>query len=92
MAKKDKVEQNKEEMTVEEARAYRASLYKPEKPVLSEQEKRESFRVFWAAAKQKYGKSKNLEGILWEHLKAAKLNDPEKFEDGLKHFGLKKVK
>lgn len=81
------------EMTLEEAKAYRASLNKPKEKVLSEQAKREEFRLFWAREKAKYGKvkEKDLEGILWLHLKAAKLDSPEQFEEGLKHFGLKKV-
>lgn len=94
MAKKDKAELKEEsgEMSLEEARAYRAALYKPEKAVLSEQDKREQFRLFWATEKYKYGKAKNLEQIIWLHLKASKLDEPEKFEAGLKHFGLQKVR
>jgi hypothetical protein len=81
----------KETMTIEEARAYRVSQYKPKAPVLSDREKREKFRIFWAQERAKYGKPKNLEEILWTHLTAAKLNAPEKFEEGIKHFGLKKL-
>ena len=94
MAKKEKVDQmeNKEEMTADEARAFRASLHKPEVLVLTEREKREQFRIFWAQSKRKYGKAKDLEEILWLHLKSSKMDEPEKFEDGLKHFGLKKIK
>lgn len=96
MAKRDRErEESKEqpkEMSLEEAKAYRAALYKPAEVVLSDQEKREKFRLFWAQEKYKYGKSKDLEQILWMHLKATKLDDPEKFEDGLKHFGLQKVR
>ena len=90
MAKRESLE--KEDMTTEEAKAYRASLYKPAPRSLSEQEKREAFRVFWAQEKIKYGKSKDVEQILWVHLKAAKLDSPEKFEAGIAHFGLKKVR
>ena len=81
----------KEEMTIEEARAYRASQYRPKAPILSDREKREKFRIFWAQERAKYGKSKNLEEILWTHLTAAKLNAPEMFEEGIRHFGLKKL-
>lgn len=79
------------EMTLEEARAYRASLYKATIATLSLEQKREQFRIYWAQEKVKYGKSKDLEQILWLHLKASKHDDPEKFEKGLLHFGLKKV-
>lgn len=80
-----------QEMTLEEASAYRASLYKPEVAALTDDEKKEKFRLFWAEEKYKYGKSKDLEHILWLHLKAVKMDEPQKFEDGVAHFGLKKV-
>lgn len=80
------------EMTLAEAKAYRASLNKTVTPVLNEQEKREAFRIFWAQEKSKYGKSKDLEQVLWLHLKATKQDEPEQFENGIKHFGLTKVR
>lgn len=89
--KKEKAEEKVEEMSLEEARKFRASLAKPEEKKLEESEKREAFRLFWAQEKYKYGKSKDLEQILWLHLKAVKMDEPEKFEDGLSHFGLKKI-
>ncbi len=79
------------EMTDEEARTYRASKVQPESKVWSESEKREEFRKFWAQTKRQYGKAKDLEGILWLHLKSSGNDVPEKFEAGLAHFGLKKV-
>ncbi len=90
MAKRD-YNSSKEEMSLEESKAFRASLYRPAKVMLSETERREQFRLFWAREKGKYGKPKNLEQILWVHLQSMKLDNPEKFEDGLKHFGLKKL-
>lgn len=80
------------EMTLEEAKAYRASLYKPIVATLSDQEKRESFRIYWAQEKYNYGKTKELEEVIWLHLKAMKMDEPEQFEKGIEHFGLKKVK
>lgn len=82
---------NAPEMTLEEARSYRASLHKPQAASLTSDQKREEFRKFWAQEKYKYGKSKDLEPILWAHLKASKQDEPEKFEDGIAHFGLKKL-
>jgi hypothetical protein len=88
MAKKEL----KEDMTLEEARAYRASLYKPEPKALSVQEKKEQFRLFWARAKRKYAsKTEDIEKILWIHLMATGNDAPENFEKGLQHFGLKKI-
>jgi len=80
-----------QEMTLEEAKAYRASLHKPQEKTLSDQEKRELFRLFWAKSRRKYGKSRELEQILWIHMKATGFDVPEKFEAGIDHFGLKKI-
>jgi hypothetical protein len=87
----DAPKEQSQEMTMEEARAYRASLYKAEEVELTDAQKRDEFRKFWAQQKYKYGKSKDLEPILWAHLKATKQDDPAKFEDGVAHFGLKKI-
>lgn len=90
--KKQEKREKKSEMSLQDARAYRASLYKEKAKELAEHEKREMFRLHWAENKYKYGKAKDLEEILWVHLKAAKLNDPENFEKGIAHFGLKKIR
>lgn len=89
-SKKESKEENKE-MSLQEAKEWRASLYKPEDKALSEREKKELFRVFWASEKRKYGKGKDLEEIIWLHLKTMKMDNPDKFEAGLAHFGLKKL-
>jgi hypothetical protein len=92
MAKKERVENMEDkEMTAEESKAFRASLYVPPVKTLSDKEKRELFRVFWTQNRKKYGKSKDIEPILWLHLKAVKMDEPEKFESGIKHFGLKEI-
>lgn len=78
-------------MSLAEARAYRASLYKPAKKELSDEEKRDSFKMFWARSKRSYGNPKNLEQVLWLHLKATGNDEPEKFESGISHFGLKRI-
>lgn len=81
------------EMTADEARAYRKARYQAPAPApLSEQQKREAFRIFWAQAKSQYGQPKNLEQVLWLHLKSTKQDEPSKFEAGVAHFGLKKIK
>lgn len=81
-----------QEMTLQEARAYRASLHTQTEIELSDEEKRDKFRVFWAQEKSKYGKSKEIEPVIWLHLKATKQDSPEQFEGGIEHFGLKKIK
>lgn len=86
---KEKKQEKKSEMTAEESKAYRMSLNVVREVKLEEHEKREQFRIFWAENKYKYGKAKDLEPILWAHLKASKLDEPENFDKGLAHFGLK---
>lgn len=91
MAKKEwKEGQPKEEMTLEEARSYRASLHKPPQKKLSLREKREQFKLFWAQSRKKYGRPRELENVLWTHLVSTGNDEPEKFQAGLDHFGLKK--
>jgi len=92
MSDKKEKQEKKSEMTLEEAKAYRMSLNVAKEVKLEDHEKREKFRIFWAENKYQYGKAKDLEPILWEHLKASKLDDPKDFDKGLAHFGLKKVK
>ncbi len=93
MAKEKKFNKSEAmEMSLEEAKAWRASLYKPQPKILTEDQKREAFRIFWASHKSKYGRSKSLEKALWLHLKTVKMDSPEKFAEGLDNFGLKKVK
>ena len=80
------------EMTLAEARAYRAARHVPQAPVLSEDQKREEFRIFWASNKAKYGEAKSIEKALWLHLKTIGMNSPEQFLEGCAHFGLVKTK
>lgn len=89
---KQEKKKEKQEMSLQEAKAYRQSLHKEKVKALDEHEKREQFRLYWAENKYKFGKAKDLEEILWVHLKSAKLDDPENFEKGLAHFGLKKIR
>ncbi len=95
MTKKEKLQQliaEKQEMTLEEAKAYRASLYKIQPKKFTEDQTKEMFRIWWTAQKSKYGRGKSLERALWLHLKSVGCAHPEKFAEGLAHFGLKKVK
>ena len=91
MAKREFSEQEEiavPEMSLEEAKAYRASLHKPQEVLLNEAEKREAFRKFWALNKSRYGKTKDIEPVLWVHLEASGFSDPSTFIEGLEHFGL----
>lgn len=78
------------EMSLEEAKAFRASLHKPVKKVLSDEQKREAFRIWWAGHKKTYTTSRQIEKAIWLHLCSIGMNNPEDFEDGLFNFGYKK--
>lgn len=78
-----------QEMTQEEAKAFRAALHKPSEKPLTEKQKRNAFKTFWTQNKKKYGMTGKIEDVLWMHLQATKNDEPAKFEAGLKHFGLK---
>jgi hypothetical protein len=91
MAKKQPQPQQSPEMTLEEAKAFRASLAKPSQKPLSQKQKREAFKVFWTQNKKKYGLTGKLEHVLWLHLVATNNDEPANFEAGLKNFGFKKI-
>ena len=90
MAKKQ-FQPKDQEMTLEEAKAFRASLAKPHFKPLTAKQKRDAFKTFWAENKKKYGMTNKLEEVLWLHMVATKNDEPANFEAGLKHFGIKKV-
>lgn len=69
---------------------YRASRQSNFEAPASSENVREQFSAYWAIAKKEYKRSKDMEDILWAHLKAAGFDKPELFEEGLEHFGLKK--
>lgn len=85
MAKENK------EMTLAESAAWRASLYKPEAPKLSDEEKKEAFRQYWATERSKYNQPRDLEQVLWLHAIATKKTDPSQFDEMIQHFGFKKI-
>lgn len=49
---------------------------------------RESFRLWWASNRRRYGRPRELEAVLWEHLVASGHDREQDFDRGLKHFGL----
>jgi hypothetical protein len=53
-----------------------------------ELDNREEFRKFFVTKKHSLGLKQELEEVLWLHLKSTNMATPEKFEDGLKHFGI----
>lgn len=89
MAKKQQFPDH--EMTLEEAKAFRAALATPVIKPLTTKQKRDAFKAYWAQNKKKYGMTNKLEEVLWLHLVATKNDSPDLFDNGLKHFGIKKV-
>lgn len=57
----------------------------------SDEGARIKFQEFWAQNRKAYGKEKDLEAILWVHLKAIGCDVPDKFVQGIAHFGLNKI-
>jgi len=60
------------------------------KPNQDEQAVRNEFSEFWAQNRKDYGRPRELEAVIWAHLKSSGHAQPGLFEAGLKHFGLKK--
>ena len=57
---------------------------------VDESKVRNSFSEFWAQERQAYNRPRDLESVLWAHLKSSGHARPELFAAGLAHFGLKK--
>lgn len=52
-----------------------------------EKVEREAFRKFFAKIKGKLKLEKDMEKVIWLHLKATGFDKKDKFEKGIKHFG-----
>lgn len=74
------------------AREMKMALIKSRQKVnKKDEEARVKFQEFWAQNKNKYSCPKDVEPILWAHLRAAGYDSPEKFEAGINNFGLEKI-
>jgi len=83
-------EASNEEKT-ERAKARRQALHKAKISTLDVKDAREAFRKYWLVNKKAYGREKDIEEILWIHLKSVSCIQPDQFEDGITEFGLKKL-
>ena len=81
-----KIEEIREKM--DEERQVRMEQNKP--AALEDEEAREAFRNYWALNKVSFNQSKEVEEIVWAHLKSTGHDQPEDFDDGILHFGFKK--
>jgi hypothetical protein len=57
---------------------------------MTEQEKKEAFKAYWARSRKLFNKEKEIEDVLWAHLKAIGCDSEELFDEGIANFGLKK--
>jgi predicted urease superfamily metal-dependent hydrolase len=51
---------------------------------------KEEWSNYWTKNRKAYGESKEIGEIIWLHLKAIGCDKPEKFEEGIKNFGINK--
>jgi hypothetical protein len=57
---------------------------------LHELSARDAFSEFWARVRKEYNRPRDLESVIWAHLKSSGHDQPHLFEAGLAHFGLRK--
>lgn len=94
---KPKARKLSEKEKIEKARQRRLALAEQRHNTQSEGGKgqkkpsaeREEFREYFSKIRKKIDAPKELEHVLWAHLKAIKHDKKELFEAGLKHFGYK---
>lgn len=94
MSKKSKKKEDKKVLSLEEkiiiAREKRRLIHESSlaKKIQSE-DSREEFRKFFIKIKSKLNLDKDMEEVLWLHLKSSGFDKKELFEKGIKHFGYK---
>jgi hypothetical protein len=62
----------------------------PTKLSVKELSARDAFSEFWARVRKQYNRPRELENVIWAHLKSSGYDQPHLFEEGLAHFGLRK--
>lgn len=50
---------------------------------------RDEFRIYFVELKRKLNLAPEIEDVMWLHLKAIGMNQKDKFNDGVRHFGYK---
>lgn len=95
MSKKKTREEQIDDVQAKMDEARKARLEHASKRSAKSKDKKDNyvrFQEYWAAERRHYGRDKDLEEIIWPHLKAIGCDSPERFEEGIAHFGLKKGK
>lgn len=89
--KKDEVKEVKSISKAEQAKKARAARMAragvSQKQV--EENSKEEFRKYFIQLKRKLNLKSDLENVIWLHFKAAGFDKKDKFDEGIKHFGLK---
>lgn len=83
---KTKEEQIRERMEEQ----FQEQQEKKQSLIVEDVDAREAFRQYWALNKQSFKQSNDVEEIVWAHLKSTGHDQPDKFEQGVVHFGFKK--
>lgn len=83
----DDIQQRLEERVVELKEEIKQSVSKVDRKS-RQAELKEEFELFWAKHKNKYKAYGNIADVVYAHFLTYGFNKPEKFEEGLKHFGL----
>lgn len=83
----DDIQHRLEEQVGEIKKEIQQSVSKTDKKS-RQMELREEFELFWAKHKNKYKAYGNIADVVYAHFLAYGFNKPEKFEEGLRHFGL----
>lgn len=82
---KNEKKENKKELTPREMRIALAEANKKEETSEAVNVK-EEFRIFFARKKEKLSLDKDLEKIIWMHIRSSGHCSPEFFEAGFNHF------
>ena len=81
--------EDSKEKSIERARKKRIALAKEKNIKIDETDQRKAFKKYFLKTSKKYNIRKDLEDIIWIHLKTIKKDSEELFDQGLKHFGIK---
>lgn len=89
MAEKKSKKVLSEDEKIAKARKRNVAIAKKPIVFVAPTNQRESFRLYFLTIRKKLGLNRDLEEIIWTHLKAIKHDKEELFSDGVRNFGYK---
>lgn len=89
MAENKKRKKLSEDEKIAKARKRKVAIAKEPKVFVAETDQRESFRLYFIKLRKKLGLKRDLEEIIWTHLKAIGHDKEELFDAGIENFGYK---